>query len=352
MQIFYKNFIKPIFFSFKPETAHEILKKVLPLTNPFLNSLASNLSFESTNLEVKLENLHFSNPLGLAAGFDKTGELYPYLSKMGFGFIEIGTVTGEAQDGNDKPRIFRFQEKKALINRLGFNNDGALKTYERLKNQKKTIIRGINVGKTKVVSNENASKDYLKSLNLLSPIHDYATINISSPNTENLRMLQEKANLKNLLSEIFSNLDCKIPIFIKLAPDLDKKSLLEIFELIFDFPISGLILTNTSIEFSKEEYREKGGLSGVPIQKKSTEIIRFAYKEIGKKIPIIGVGGIFCPKSALEKILAGASLIQIYTGYIYEGPYLVPQILKYLDQFLKKNKIQSIQKIVGKESDF
>ena len=351
MEFLYKHLIQPILFFFSPEQAHEILKKTLPFI-PFLDLLESTFSIKSKKLEINIANISFKNPIGLAAGFDKTGELYPYLSKMGFGFVEVGTVTGEKQDGNPKPRIFRFPSDLVLVNRLGFNNDGAILTYERLKKQKKTVPRGINIGKTKIITNEQAFEDYIKTLNLLAPLNDYAVINISSPNTPNLRELQRKENLQNFLYSIWTNLKYKIPIFIKISPDLGYKELSDIFDLVYDFKIQGIILTNTTIHYSKEKYKQVGGLSGLPLQKKTTEIIRFTYKEIGKKIPIIGVGGIFCGKSALEKILAGASLIQIYTGFIYKGPYIVLNILKYLNEFLEKNNIQSISQIVGKESEF
>ncbi|TGK07086.1 quinone-dependent dihydroorotate dehydrogenase [Leptospira semungkisensis] len=354
----YEKTAKPLFLSIDPETAHYLAQGLLSLTQrvPFVFPILESLtSYSSERLRSKVAGIEFANPVGLGAGFDKTGELYPFLSRLGFGSIEVGTITGQGQPGNPKPRIFRYQEDQALINRMGFNNPGADLAEETLKNQKKNSVRGINVGKTKLVSEEDAVHDYVYSLKRLTPYADYAVINISSPNTPGLRNFQKKENLIQLMQGIRSGLGGKFPIptFVKFAPDMEKEELKPLLELMPELQLSGVILTNTTIDktvLSRYPNVEKeGGVSGRPLRQRSTEMIRYGYSILKGSIPIIGVGGIDSGEAALEKILAGANLIQVYTGYVYNGPLLPVRILEYLDKTMKKAGVNSISELVGKD---
>ncbi len=356
--LFYETFLKPIFFKLNPENAHEFSKNLLQLADNipfFFQNLEKFSTYESSRLKTKVSGIEFPNPLGMAAGFDKTGELFPFLQRLGFGSIEVGTITQFGQKGNPKPRIFRYEKESALVNRLGFNNPGADKAFETLSKQQKKIPRGINVGKTKLTPIENAIEDYTYSLKKISPISDYAVINISSPNTPGLRGFQEKDSFVSLIEGIKKSLggNFPIPTFIKLAPDLEDSSIEELLEIILSLKLDGVVLTNTTINPSsmkESQLVEQGGISGKPVRQRSLEIIRLAFKKLKNRIPIIGVGGIDSYESALEKILAGANLIQIYTGYIYKGPFLPYMILEGLDKFLEEKKVNSISEIVGKEN--
>jgi len=355
----YELTLKPIFFQLSPEDAHALSVKLLELTDqlPHLFSFLQKLTtYKSPRLHTQVAGIKFSNPLGMAAGFDKTGELYPFLAKLGFGFVEVGTITGEAQTGNPKPRVFRYEKDLALVNRMGFNNLGSQKTFEILSKQTKTIPLGINAGKTKLVEQEKAIQDYLKTFQKLLPLADYGVINISSPNTPGLREFQEKNSFINLISGIREGLGGKfpVPMFVKLAPDLEFSALDELLDLVLTLNLNGIILTNTTIDktvlksYSTKDI-EQGGISGSVLEEKSTQFVRFARKKLQARVPIIGVGGIFDGNSALKKILAGADLVQIYTGYIYKGPFLPYQILEYLDQFMQRNGVNSISTLVGQE---
>jgi len=289
-------------------------------------------------LQRELFGLKFSNPIGLAAGFDKNATCFKEMGKLGFGFVEIGTVTPEAQEGNPKPRLFRLKSDHAIINRMGFNNDGSLEIVERLKyrNDGDSLIVGGNIGKNKWTPNEKAEEDYLKVFTELYPYVDYFAVNVSSPNTENLRTLQDKAPLKNLLKsikELNETLGNPKPILVKIAPDLTNSQLDDIIEIAFELSLDGIIATNTTISrdgllTSKKKVDSfgAGGLSGKPLTKRSTEVIRYLHQGLQGKIPIIGVGGIHSKEDAMEKLNAGASLIQLYTGFIYEGPKLINDI--------------------------
>ncbi|MBM9576703.1 quinone-dependent dihydroorotate dehydrogenase [Leptospira sp. 201903070] len=356
----YTAFLKPLFLSLDPETAHELAKTLLGVSRKipgFLSVLESMTSYRSDRLKTTVAGLEFENPLGMGAGFDKTGELYPFLSRMGFGHVEVGTITGQAQPGNSKPRVFRYPEDQALINRMGFNNPGADLAFEILTEQNKGKIRGINAGKTKIVPEDKAVEDYVYTLKRLAPYADYAVINISSPNTPGLRNFQKQENFVSLIEGIRSGLgkDFRIPIFVKFAPDMEEKDLEALLETSLSLRLNGVILTNTTVDksfLSKYPNVEKeGGLSGRPLRKKATKFIRVAYNLLKGRIPIIGVGGIDSGEAALEKILAGADLVQVYTGYIYQGPFLPLRILEFLDRFLKKNQLDSISQIVGKEKE-
>jgi len=284
-------------------------------------------------LETTVFGLKFKNPVGLAAGFDKDAKLYQELSNFGFGFIEIGTLTPVGQEGNPKKRLFRLKEDSAIINRMGFNNGGVQEAVERLKKNKNVLIGG-NIGKNKITPNEEATKDYEICFEALFDYVDYFVVNVSSPNTPNLRELQDKEPLTKLLQTLQDKNSAKPkqkPILLKIAPDLTDSQLLDIIDIVNETKIAGVIATNTTISregLQSENKAEMGGLSGKPLTNRSTEVIRFLSEKSNKAFPIIGVGGIHTAQDALDKLEAGASLIQLYTGFIYEGPKLVKEINK------------------------
>ncbi|MFN3315746.1 MAG: quinone-dependent dihydroorotate dehydrogenase [Raineya sp.] len=294
--------------------------------------------FEHQALGREVAGLHFPNPVGLAAGFDKNAVAIDELAALGFGFIEIGTLTPRPQAGNPKPRLFRLLKDQAIINRMGFNNEGVEKAIEHLKKRKSKILVGGNIGKNKDTPNEKATDDYLYCFEKLFDYVDYFVVNVSSPNTPNLRALQEKEPLENLLKTLQTENLKKIkpkPIFLKIAPDLNESQLDDIVEIVKNTQIAGIIATNTTLsrkELRSEENlcKEAGGLSGKPLQKRSTEVIRYIAEKSGQSFPIIGVGGIASPQDAYEKLQAGASLVQIYTGLVYEGAGLVRKINRFL----------------------
>jgi dihydroorotate dehydrogenase len=332
--------IKPLLFQFDPETIHYVVTGALRRANRIwgVKSLLKNLyQLEDKRLAREVLGLKFKNPLGLAAGFDKNASMIEELAEFGFGFIEIGTVTPLPQPGNEKPRMFRLPQDDALINRLGFNNQGVDVVAARLKQvQRKGLIIGGNIGKNKLTSNEDAVNDYIKCFDRLFDVVDYFVVNVSSPNTPGLRELQEKEPLKHILNTLQQrNNKNQItrPILLKIAPDLTNSQLDDIIEIVMETKIAGVIATNTTISrddllSSENLKKESGGLSGKPLTMRSTEVIRYLSKHSNKSFVIVGVGGIHSPEDALEKIQAGASLIQIYTGFIYEGPGLIKRILK------------------------
>ena len=330
----YKILIRPILFWFDPEEVHyfsfSFIKFIAKI--PFVPSILKSIyEVKDTRLEREVFGLKFKNPVGLAAGFDKDAKCYKELSNFGFGFIEIGTVTPKSQAGNPKKRLFRLKEDSAIINRMGFNNDGVDAAVNRLKKNNGILIGG-NIGKNKITSNENAIDDYLTCFDALFDYVDYFVVNVSSPNTPNLRELQEKKPLTELLSKLEtrnSEHETKKPILLKIAPDLTHEQLLDIIDIIAITKIAGVIATNTTLSrdnLQSENKSEIGGLSGKPLTHRSTEIIRFLSEKSNKAFPIIGVGGIHSAEDALEKLEAGASLVQLYTGFIYEGPKLVKDI--------------------------
>lgn len=341
----YKLLIRPILFWFDPEKVHYFTFSIIRITFkiPGFKSLIKWIyEVEDKNLEVEVFGLKFKNPIGLAAGFDKDAKLYNELSCFGFGFIEIGTLTPKPQEGNPKKRLFRLQKDKAIINRMGFNNGGVVEAVERLKQNKNVLIGG-NIGKNKITPNENAIEDYEICFNELYDYVDYFAVNVSSPNTPNLRELQEKEPLTKLLLALQNNKKQLLkgkPILLKIAPDLTNEQLLDIIDIVNETKISGVIATNTTISrenIISDNKQELGGLSGKPLTNRSTEIIRFLSEKSNKSFPIIGVGGIHSAKDALEKLEAGASLVQLYTGFIYEGPALISEINKKLLKNIKKN---------------
>jgi dihydroorotate dehydrogenase len=335
--------IRPFLFLVDPEKIHHFVFAALRFKSRipgFKSKLKLLYDFKHPQLERTLFGLRFTNPVGLAAGFDKDAKLIDELSELGFGFVEIGTLTPKPQAGNEKPRLFRLLKDQALINRMGFNNEGVLAAVERLKKRTAPIIVGGNIGKNKTTSNESAHEDYAYCINVLFEYVDYFVVNVSSPNTPGLRELQEKEPLQKLLVSIKDILSRKLtfkPVLLKIAPDLSTGQLDDIVDILKTTRMDGVIATNTTISrqglrTSNAELEKigQGGLSGKPLEKKSTEVIRYLREKLGKDFPIIGVGGIMSPADALEKFKAGADLVQIYTGFIYEGPSLVKRINKAL----------------------
>jgi dihydroorotate dehydrogenase len=339
----YKTLLKPLFFLFTPEKAHYLAMDLLSLVCkiPGAKWLLSTLfRYERPSLEKEVFGIKFPNPVGLAAGFDKDARWIDSLDALGFGFIEIGTLTPKAQEGNPKPRLFRLPEDESLINRMGFNNQGVDAAVVRLRQRNSKIIVGGNIGKNKVTPNEKAVDDYVLNFLKLFDVVDYFVVNVSSPNTPNLRALQEKEPLKELLSSLQTvNLSkpAPKPILLKIAPDLTNSQLDDVVEIVTETGIAGIIATNTTIsrnglvtDQQKVEQIGAGGLSGKILKSRSTEVIRYLHEKTGGSIPIIGVGGISTAADAKEKLDAGASLVQVYSGFIYEGPAIVKNILKQL----------------------
>ncbi len=342
----YKLLIRPFLFWFDPEEVHHFSFSFIRFISkiPFVPGILKFIyEVKDNRLEREVFGLKFKNPVGLAAGFDKDAKCYQELSNFGFGFIEIGTLTPKPQDGNPKKRLFRLKQDSAIINRMGFNNGGVDAAVLRLKKLEakpnraklnKDVLIGGNIGKNKLTPNEDAVSDYLICFETLFDYVDYFVVNVSSPNTPNLRELQEKKPLTELLSKLEtrnSQHKTKKPILLKIAPDLTDEQLLDIIDIVNETKIAGVIATNTTISrdgLESENKTETGGLSGKPLAKRSTEVIRFLSEKSNKSFPIIGVGGIHSADDALEKLEAGASLIQLYTGFIYEGPKLVTEINK------------------------
>ncbi|MET7000013.1 quinone-dependent dihydroorotate dehydrogenase [Chitinophaga defluvii] len=331
--------IKKLLFSFPPENIHHSVMRglkviySLPLGKTILNACCG---VKTNRLERELWGLRFKNPVGLAAGFDKDAKYIDELACLGFGFVEIGTVTPLPQPGNDQPRLFRLPADKALINRMGFNNEGAVAAARRLQQRRSNIIIGGNIGKNKATPNEEAVNDYEKCFHALYSYVDYFVVNVSSPNTPNLRALQEKEPLKQLLHhlQVLNMQQTKAkPVLLKIAPDLTNEQLDDIIEIVQDTKLAGIVATNTTIDRSGLQTPAAdvnaigaGGLSGLPVKQRATEVIRYIHKNSNGQIPIIAVGGIFTAADAQEKLDAGASLVQVYTGFIYEGPTIVKKI--------------------------
>lgn len=341
----YKLLIKPLLFGFSPEKAHGLAMSMLRLTVNMPGGawlMRQLFTFEHPNLRRELFGLSFKNPVGLAAGFDKDAKYIDELDCLGFGFIEIGTLTPKGQPGNEQPRLFRLPTDEALINRMGFNNQGVEIALEKLKNRNKSIIVGGNIGKNKVTPNELATEDYLYCFKALFDYVDYFVVNVSSPNTPDLRALQEKEPLTKLLETLQAenNKQTKSkPILLKIAPDLTNEQLDDIIEIVTETKLAGIIAGNTTINRAglstsnaTLEAIGNGGLSGAPLRKRATEVVRYIHTKSNGQIPIIGVGGINSAEDALEKIKAGASLIQIYTGFVYQGPSLIKRINKKLHE--------------------
>ncbi|NJO90047.1 MAG: quinone-dependent dihydroorotate dehydrogenase [Chloroflexia bacterium] len=343
----YKSIIRPLLFKFSPEKIHNFTFLCFKIGSsiPGVGLLTKKMfQINDPKLERELFGIKFPNPVGLAAGLDKEAAAFDMLGYLGFGFVEIGTLTPVGQPGNPKPRAFRLKKDQALINRMGFNNHGVEAAVKKLKKKKSKVIIGGNIGKNKITPNEEAINDYSIGFKTLYPYVDYFAVNISSPNTPNLRELQDREPLKKLLNtlkELNHEMPKQKPILLKIAPDLSNEQLDDIIEIVKETKTSGIIATNTTISreglsYSKDEIEKigAGGLSGKPLGKRSTEIIRYIVEKTNATIPVIGVGGIMTVEDALEKLEAGASLVQLYTGFIYEGPGLIKRINRRL---VKKN---------------
>ncbi len=364
----YRAGIRPLLFSglpIDPETLHQqslnLLSKIN--TNPqrfhwLLSQLEQNLSIKDVRLTQKLWDITFSNPFGLAAGFDKNGVAAGIWEYFGFGFAELGTVTFHPQPGNPRPRLFRLPNDEAVLNRMGFNNQGSQALKERLEQDQAQIPWGINLGKSKITPLEDAAKDYLGSFQRLKNLGAYFVVNVSSPNTPGLRSLQDVDSLRLILSALQAQNEENKPILVKIAPDLEWNAISDVLELSQEFKLGGIIATNTTIrrdnlktqiikKTGQSIIEEAGGISGKPLRDRATEVIRFIYKETNGKLPIIGVGGIFTAEDAWEKITAGASLVQVYTGWIYQGPSMVKEVLTGLLEKLDQEGLPSISAAVG-----
>ncbi len=360
LDFFYYRLAKPALFRLDPEFAHHLVSSAvrhsatLPGAGALLRAL---LEYDSPRLENRVCGVRFPNPIGMAAGFDKTGELYPFLSRMGFGFVECGTFTALAQPGNPRPRLFRFPEERALVNRMGFNNPGSTAAARILARQRPAAPRGINIGKSKVTELDQATEDYLNSLERLEIFADYVAVNISSPNTPGLRKLQGSQYLGELLSALLDRLRSlgsgritpPTPLFVKVAPDLKEKELETILETLAEVGCAGIIVSNTTIDKSQvPDARElEGGLSGPAVRDRSTALVDFCYRNAGQDLAIIGVGGVNSGRDALDKILAGASLVQVYTAYVYEGPGLPAALNRYLDRILRRSGL-TLPDLIGR----
>ncbi len=342
--------LRSLIFKLDPETAHNLAIKSLKF-----NFVPNILDEDKNNplFKTKLFNKDLDNPIGMAAGFDKNAEVYNSLFKLGFGFVEAGTITPLKQYGNSKPRVFRLVEDEALINRLGFNNLGAKNIFKRINSNKQTGLLGINIGPNK--DSDNRLKDYLECLKIFHDIADYITINISSPNTEDLRSFHEQTKLNELLKTIDkekNNLGSKIPLAVKVSPDIDDKEISKISEVLLNNNIEAVICSNSSDStrdtLSNIQKHQKGGLSGKPIEQKSTKLINKFYKILNGRIKIIGVGGVDSGKSTYEKFLAGANCVQLYTGMVFKGPNIVNMIKKELKELLIKDGVKNFTEIIGK----
>jgi len=343
------SFLRPFVFNLDPEKAHDLAIKSLKYN--FLPKSLFTVENEEI-LKTSLFGKEITNPIGLAAGFDKSAEVYNEIFKLGFGFVEIGTVTPKKQFGNEKPRIFRLEKDRALINRLGFNNDGSETIKKRIENNVPNGLLGINIGPNK--NTLNMIDDFLECAEAFFPLGDYVTINISSPNTVGLRDFHKEESLKELLlkiNDLRKKSNFKKSFLLKISPDLEKPSINKVIDLSLQNNIDGLILTNTT-DRNRENLldtnkHEKGGLSGKPIEDLSTDVIRRFYSELKGRIPIIGVGGVDSGESVFQKLSAGASAIQLYTGMIYKGPTVVKEIKTELISIMKKKGIKTIKEITG-----
>ena len=344
--------LRSLIFKLDPETAHNLAIKSLKF-----NFVPNILDEEKDNplFKTKLFNKDLENPVGMAAGFDKNAEVYNSLFKLGFGFVEVGTVTPLKQYGNPKPRVFRLVEDKALINRLGFNNYGAMNVLERIKSNRQRGLLGINIGPNK--DTENRLNDYIKCFKTFNEVADYITINISSPNTEDLRSFHEQTKLNELLKTIDKEkkiLNSKVPVAVKVSPDINDQEINKICEVLLNNNIEVIIISNSSDSTRENlnniQSHQKGGLSGKPIEKKSTILISKFYEILKGRIKIIGVGGVDSGRGAYEKFLAGANYVQLYTGMVFRGPNIVNMIKKELKELLIKDGVKNYTEIIGKKT--
>jgi dihydroorotate dehydrogenase len=347
----YKSIIRPLLFSFAPEKAHNLTFGLIKFIHqiPGVSALTRSMYRKNDKiLEREVFGITFPNPVGLAAGFDKDAKLFDELGHYGFGFVEIGTLTPVGQPGNEKPRMFRLPADRGLINRMGFNNGGVEPALKRIQKRRTDIILGGNIGKNKITPNEKAVDDYVASFIKLYNFVDYFVVNVSSPNTPNLRALQDREPLEKLLNTLIAERQTRAirkPILLKIAPDLSESQLNDIVEITKSTGIDGLIATNTTIsrdglktDESKIASIGAGGLSGAPLKERSTEVLRYLSKNLPENYPIISVGGIFTAEDAIEKLEAGATLLQVYTGFIYEGPAMVKKINQGIAEYYRAKK--------------
>jgi len=355
MSFLYDRVLRPMLFSLDAERAHEIGKLGLKLgvASGGLSSREKEL-LDETFGPIQRFGLKFVNPLGVAAGFDKNGEVVDQLAGLGFGFVEVGTVTFEPQKGNDKPRLFRLPTDEALINRLGFNNEGALRVATRLKAKRHQCVVGVNIGRNRDVKNEVAVENYLAVLDVVHPVADYIAVNVSSPNTEGLRDLQAVETLAALIEPLSQRNQQfgKKPLLVKIAPDLEEAEIDAIVDMCTKIGVEGIIAANTTtsragLATPDVEKFGAGGLSGRPLASRSTHIISQIYGRSGGKLPIVGVGGIFSGQDAFDKIAAGASLVQAYTGFVYKGPTFARNVLLELARILRDKGFRSLDEAIG-----
>jgi dihydroorotate dehydrogenase len=342
---FYKSFVRPLLFLFSPETVHNFSMALIS------KGIVKGKTFADPILEQQIFGVRFKNPLGLAAGFDKNADALEYWEEFGFGHAEVGTVTPRSQRGNPKPRLFRLAKDHALINRMGFNNDGARTIGHRLAGSRATIPIGVNMGKGLDTPLEQAAGDYREVFKQLRGFGAYAVVNVSSPNTPGLRSLQDRAPLLEILGAI-RELDAQKPLFIKVSPDLAPEALDEVVEVALEGGATGLIATNTTLLRTslRQDPHETGGLSGAPIRQLSNDVLKHLYRRAGDKLILIGVGGIFDGQDLFDKIASGAHLCQVYTGWIYEGPSMAANALEQLVGLMKVNRISSLEELRGSKA--
>jgi len=361
----YRSLLRPILFRLPPETVHELALHSLSflLSSRTARKLVAGRTTSSPLGQLERFGLTFANPVGLAAGFDKNGTAAQALAALGFGFIEVGSVTSEPQPGNPRPRLFRLPQDRALINRAGFNNCGAAELAKNIKRQRPDCVLGVNIGKSRRIAIADAIPDYLETLAAVYEVADYVAVNVSSPNTPNLRDLQRPEMLRNLLESLQQRnkelaRQCALPqpkpLLLKIAPDLSEGEIESIVEVAMGAGISGIIATNTTVRrddlLTSNEYLTaygEGGLSGAPLRQRSNQVVALAYRLTRGALPIIGVGGVFTAEDAWEKISAGASLIQLYTGFIYEGPHVARRINEGLAEILKRDGFRSLDEAIG-----
>lgn len=359
----YKSVLRPLLFQFAPESAHEFAMRALSGFSPLAKHLPS-APFTQPSLKMEVGGLTFPNPIGIAAGCDKNGVAIPIWHRFGFGFIEVGTITAQPQSGNPKPRVFRYPEQEALINRLGFNSEGSERVAERIAALRRSytlpVPLAINIGKTKVVEGDEATlEDYRTSFRRLAPFADMVVVNVSSPNTPGLRQMQTKEKLVPLLrmlkqevSQIQPEAQQPKALFVKISPDMNHADLDDAAETVFEVGFTGIIATNTTIarEGVASGWTETGGLSGNPLRERSLATLRYLYKQLQGKVPLIGVGGISTVDDAWERLQAGATLLQCYTALIYQGPYLPLRLNHGLVERMEREGVRHISEIVGTET--
>ncbi|KGF71664.1 diguanylate cyclase [Neosynechococcus sphagnicola sy1] len=368
----YQDLVRQLLFTgTDPEWAHQQSLGILqwldrrgtqPPASWLKQQLQHSCGLADVRLQQSLWNLEFPNPIGLAAGFDKDGVAAGMWSSLGFGFAELGTVTYHAQPGNPRPRLFRLPQDQAVLNRMGFNNQGAARLAARLQQRQQEggmgLPIGINLGKSKITALSDAVGDYVASFHQLLPWGDYFVVNVSSPNTPGLRSLQDAEQLAPILSALQSENQANKPLLVKIAPDLEEEAIAQVVALAQQYQLAGIIATNTTIRreglltstlgtTGKPVTEEAGGISGAPLRRRSTEVIRLIWQQTQGQLPIIGVGGVFTAKDAWEKITAGASLVQVYTGWIYEGPWMVKRILAGLLDYLQQHNLPSLSSAIG-----